>query len=437
MKIQSLRKNEYFYIIVSLLLYSIMSFVIFKRGLILSPDSEGYLNPLIIRSPIYPLLIKFCKLLAGINFGSLLLIIQIILGLGSVFAFSLFLFKQFSLDKWIILLLSLFLFVPYIVSMQIGNTVLTEPLAYPLFLFTIKYLFEAFREKTLRNFIISFCFATVLILTRSQFLFLYPLIALLISYLLLFTSINKKVLMKISVTFIGFIIGFFIIEMTYHAIADGKFVRTPFTGIQLSTNAIYISSVKDSTIFSDKQEKEIFISIIKATENKNLTLSSFASKSDLNYMSHYDTAYNEICWRTMFPILRDNLKYDSSSEMYLEIDKITLSISKKLIVHNWKPFLNLYFKNIYTGMGGLIVITWTILTFFCLLILFFNGNRSVELIFLLTIYISHFFNLALVSLVEPVMKRYSFYTEVLLFVIFTSILLSLLQNVKAQKLFQL
>ncbi|NOU18341.1 MAG: hypothetical protein HOO91_12365 [Bacteroidales bacterium] len=430
MNLLKFQKKDYPFLVLSFLIYSILCFVIFRRGLILAPDSDGYINPTIIRSPVYPLIIQFCKLLVGIYYDKLLLLLQIVIGLIGVGVFSKLLFKQFSLNKWLVLVISFMLFSPYIFSIQVGNMLLTESLAYPLFLITIKYILEGMSGSNHRKFILSFFFLTLLILTRSQFLFLYPLIAIIFFYLFIFTTTNKLKLLKLSIIFIGMVISCFLLEMTYHYVVSGKFIRTPFTGIQLATNAIYVSSSKDSTIFYDKAERQTFVKIVKEAENKQLTLSTFSSKENTSFIHHYGVAYNEICWRTIYPILQKQIMSKNISDMYMEIDKITISISKKLMLYNWKPFLTLYFKNMYNGMGGFIGFTWTLLSLLCLLALFFIGKRSIEIIILATLFISHLLNLSLVSLVEPIIIRYSFYTEILLLVVLTSILLSIFQQKK-------
>ena len=428
MKNSNLKTTEYLFAMTSFVVYATLSFIIFQRGVIFSPDSNGYLVPTIIRSPIYPLFINICRLIAGTHYLTLLILSQIAIGLASITVFCSFLFKQFNLNKWIVLSLSFILFSPYLFGMQIGNIIGTEPLAYPLYLITFKYILEAFNTGKFKKFALAFCWATVLILTRSQFLFLYPLILIIILYFLVFTGMNKKSLLKISIVFSVFIIGCISLEMTYHKLTNDKFIRTPFLGIQLVTNALYVSESKDSVLFKPGTEKEIFIKIIKEAERKKLTLSTFANNAGFSYIHHYDTAYNELCWRTMFPILQSNIKHNDITDLYIQADKLTLSISKQLIYHNWREFLSLYAKNIYNGLGGFLGFTWSISTFFCLMFTLFLGNRSNELMFLIIISICNVFNYMLVALVEPIMLRYSFYTEIILIVFITSILFSYIEK---------
>jgi hypothetical protein len=439
MKIKELQKSDYIYLIAILVLYTCASLFLFNRGLIFCADTVAYHNYYSSQPPLYPLIILICKLIAGSGYELLLLSIQISLGLIGITAFSFFLYKQFSLNKWIVLLFSIILFEPNFFGLQIGNNEATESLAYPLFLITVKYILEGVKQQSLGKFVSSFFFASLLIFTRAQFLFLYPLIAIIIFYLLLFTTMDKRQIMKLGIIFLAFILGNFLLVETYHYIRSGTFSR-PTSGIQLAANAMYVSTLQDSTLFTNNVEKTIFTEIMTIAEKNHMTKSSSNNGSN----SHYWNAYSYLV-----PLLKETFqqrykpetvadsiastkeytyKYMKDNYLIAIEGKITKSISKKLLIHNWKQYTRLVLKTISYELGYPTGLIWKVTIGIGLIILFILGKRSYELTFLLIAVLCHVLNLGLVASVEHMLPRFSFYTDVLVFVLFMSVLFSFLEK---------
>ena len=439
MKIKELQKWDYLFLFVILVLYSFAFLLLFNRGLIFCADTVGYLHYYSSQPPLYPLLIIICKLIAGSGYETALLAIQISLGLIAITVFSFFLYKQFSLNKWIVLLFSIILFEPYLFGLQTGNNEATESLAYPLFLFTMKYLLEGIKEKSLRKFALSFVFASLLILTRTQFVFLYPLYAISLLYLLVFTTMDKHRIMKLGIIFIAFIIGTFLLNKTYHYIRAGTF-SAPTSGFQLAANAMYVSSIHDSTLFSDKEEKAIFIEIMRVAEKNQLTKSSSNDASDSHYFFSYtslailiqETFQHRYKPETVADSIASakeyNYKYLKNNDLIAIEGKMTRSMSKKLLIHNWKQFSRLVLKTVSYELGYPPGLIWKVAIGIGLIILFITGKRSYELTILLIAVLSHILNLCLVASVEHMLTRFSFYTDILVFVLFMSVLFSFLEK---------
>jgi hypothetical protein len=420
-------------------LYSVAFIFLFNRGLIFEADTVGYRNYYSSQPPVYPLLIIFCKFLAGYGYDIVLLSVQISIGLIGITAFSFFLYNQFTLNKWIVLLLSIILFEPYMFGLQTGNKEVTESLAYPLFLFTMKYLLEGVIQKSLRKFIVSFFFAALLILTRAQFMFLYPLYAIIILYLLLYTTIDKRRIMKLGMIFIAFIIGVFLLNTTYHYIRAGTFSR-PTSGFQLAANAMYVSSLQDSTLFSDKQEKAIFIEMMTVAEKNQLTKSSSNDASNIHYFFSYSSLvlliqetfqqrYKPETVADSIALSKEyNYKYLKNKELIAIEGKMTRSMSKKLLIHNWKQYSRLVLKTVSYELGYPPGLVRKVAIGICLMILFIIGKRSQELTVLILAVLCHLLNLFVVASVEHMLTRFSFYTDVLVFVLFMSVLFSFLEK---------
>lgn len=391
------------------------SIYILSREIIMHPDSTGYLLGSVIRSPVYPVFLQIVKITGEHIFFPLLTFIQLIIGLYAIQTFSVFLFRIFNLDKWHWFAIFVFLFSPYLIGIRGANAVVSEALAYPLFLIVSKYLIEAIYYLKFRSFLLAFATTSLLILTRSQFLFLYPLIALLLIYIAIFEIKFRTLFKKIAFWFLTSIILTITLEMSYHFLAHGKFIRTPFTGIQLATNALYVSSVKDSVNINNEHYRSIFVKIMKEADSQNLTQSK--RFKNMGFYSHYEISYNDLCWRTIFPTIKANIQYKNETQLFTKVDKITLSLSKIMITKNFKSFLKIYIYNAYNCFGGFINSIWILLlSFTTLRWLFMDRNNKIALILLFVLGL-HWSNVLLISLVEPAIVRYVFYTQTLLFVL--------------------
>ena len=70
-------------------------------------------------------------------------------------------------------------------------------------------------------------------------------------------AIFKFLLLSILVFFVSNFL-----ERTYHWAFHGKFISTPFTGIQLATNAFYASKDNDYQLFNDIDDQRIVKTIL-------------------------------------------------------------------------------------------------------------------------------------------------------------------------------
>ena len=83
--------------------------------------------------------------------------------------------RLFALPAWV-LHVSTFclLLMPYWGPLRVGNKILSEGFAYPLFLLALGHLLTALVQRRSRGFWFFFLFTGRSVLNRPQFLFLYP-----------------------------------------------------------------------------------------------------------------------------------------------------------------------------------------------------------------------------------------------------------------------
>jgi hypothetical protein len=402
-----------------LLIIACIFIFLYIEGFIYQRDSIGYGNMHPVRSMGYPILILFFKMLSINHYLNYLFAFQCILGAFVIFYATIAILRQFNLKNWTSFFIAFVLLIPYIVKVKIGSHIYSEAVTYPLFLLFLIAIMRYYYSESEKQLYISILLLTLLTIIRTQFIFVFP--ALII--LLLIQFILKRILLKNLIAYSLILILSYafinLIDCSYHLIAHKKFTRTPFTGIQLLTEIIYVSEKADTVLFDDLTSKSAFKTIISAVESKNFNKKSFLKQSPYtskdNINKHYRNTYNLICWGTIVQLYKRALNLNEKNiEGWIELDKITLSMSKTLLKKHYvdyflNQFVDIYFYGFFPHFG----LVFSLL-FGLILVITLKKNRISG--FLLFLILLDFSNILLCSLVEPLLIRYIFYTKIALFV---------------------
>lgn len=389
-------------------------------GLHHAPDSPGYIDAAIIRSPVYPLFIDFFQSVFGSRYEGFLFIVQLILGFYAMYHFIKTLRGLFSINTWIQFGTSIIIMVPYVLgSSRVGNYISTEALAYPFYLFFAANLIPGILNNNLKKLYVAAVILLVLMLTRGQFLFAVPATIVFIIYLAYINKDIKKYMLSL-VIFISLPFVSNIIDKTYHKIYFGYFVSTPFTGIQLSALPFFVSDEYDYKGFKNKEQKEYFQKIYSELTNSRLTLNEFRiHNSDSRGFAYYAQNYTAIANSTIDIKGREFFTTDDLDYSYILNDKMSKSMAFPLIKDNFLKWLKFYLMNIVAGMG------YERLLFFYPLFLIFSfvgilRSKSYLAFFVFIGFLFAFSNIGLVAMVEPLtFYRYTIYGD---FLIYSSII---------------
>ena len=206
-----------------------------------------------------------------IIFGSLnsIVVLQTLsIGFGIIY-FVRTVSSQFDLDI-VTKFLSLFLFLPVL---QFYRYLLTEPISYAFSLFFVSFVIKLIYNFNYKNLIWISIFTTVMLLTRNQFLFIYPVI--LILYLGIFILQNSRKtfsLLMISFLFIVFSHNSLIKLNKY--IAKGSLTSEEQLGKSVFfftfMDAIYISEVDDVKLFKNKNIKKTLAIILYEMDQESV-----------------------------------------------------------------------------------------------------------------------------------------------------------------------
>ena len=398
-------------------LFCMVAILVLITPVALQPDSLGYIDIWFNRTPVYPLFVNAVQAVFGDSYKTALKVLQLFLGLASVWFFINQLRKQISLKAFWYLLLTLIILVPYLYNHKIANNILTEAIAYPLYLLTtIHFLLFFFKDRTIHlRYALIFLF--ILLLTRKQFLYFVP-----IGMVILFWISYKSKTFKnhiphfIVLALLPFLVS--LTDSTYHKIVHGHFTNTPWTGIHLLAPAMYVADKEDVAIYTSEEEKAYFNAIYaEIEENKYNEAAAISEGQDI--ISHYIANFAKIANGTIYPIGKERYENElSKDDALIKVDETTTAMSIPLIKDNFKKWLSLYIINFSYGFeNSKYVLLFVILFLFGISkINVSNINRFKAIAFVTCITIS---NIAIVAVGMHTLKRFTFYNDwVLFFVIF-------------------
>lgn len=378
------------------------------------PDSTGYLNMMINRTPGYPIFLEFIQLIFGSNFDIALRFIQTAIGCFSVYFFIRKIRSVELLNNFYCCCLSLVLLLPFLVDMRIGNNVLSEAISYSLYLLVVGYFITFFISKNKVELYYALPILGLLLITRYQFIYLIPVAFLMILWIN-FKEKQWKNYRLIMVLLLCLPILTSLIDRTYHKVVHNHFVSTPWTGMNIITAPFYVSNVDDEAIFTDPLEKQFFQNTYKDLARKKLNIHHLERRVNQNKTMVYVQEFANI---TMGPIFKNgNAVLDQSlseDEKYIALEKMTTSMSKPLILDNFKEWIKLYIGNLIHGFGGIKQVVLYLFILLCSFIgiLKYNTKTYKSLLLVSILLIS---NLVLVAVGMHAIIRFTFYNDWVLF----------------------
>lgn len=399
--LQTLKKQIIEYKILAVLCCIVFG-VLICFGPYLPSDSVGYLDASYTRGLFYPLFLNLCRnFSASLNF---VVFIQLLLGLGSIFytvlCFSklsgrrLGLFLQFSLG---VVLMS-----PYLGHTNIGNTILTEPIAYPMFLvfFCELLLWQKFKE--VKHFYIGLVLALCMMLTRKQLGFVF---ASFYGWIFLDFLHTKKIkIFTVLLPMVFFASGLYI-EKSYVYMKTGIFMSTPSAIFTISA-PLYIAKESDVALLKTPEQKYFLEEALKERDRQKLGMQQ--------------EQYPNFSWpyHKKFEIIHDVLSYQISSKIlgHLKLDvpqteELIGEVRTTILKNNLVSFYKFYYHNIISNIGGYHYF-FAILCAFCVCLWQVIKRDSNYMAYLgLQATSLQFLNYGIVAIFMPVLRRYSLYTD--------------------------
>ncbi len=333
---------------------------------------------------------------------------QTILASLSIIFFTKTIASLFKLDILLKILITLFLFLPIIESYR---NILTEAVCYAFSLFLVSFIIKLIYKFSIKNICISSIFIIALLLTRQQFIFLYPLIFLLYLGLYIIKNSRKNfILLAISFLSIVFLHNSLILLNKYKNQDDYKnktilnYNSGPFYFTYV--DAIYVSDIEDIKLFDNQNFQKTLVAILQEMNERKALMKHYNSRG------HFSLSFNEIRFYSD-PLLKDLAINEKKT--IIELKK---KISIRLISKNYKKYIRHIFKKMYDS-------TWlfTFMPFFILISSFISFIKKKSNYSLLMMFLSIFTltNHSLVYLFGRVQPRYLIYSDfiILIFILVT------------------
>lgn len=396
--------------------------MLYIRGPLFFPDSATYVEAAPNRSPLYPLLIMLLKAIFTSSFPNAIVIIQLILGFISVLVCGRILWRLMPSSAWMLGLILATLAAPYFnPGWGVGNAILTEGMAYPLFLLSSVWLISGLVQQRTRAMLAGLVFAVLLVLTRKQFLFMWPAFAIGIAGLH-FHSRQWKRTAALTGALIFAIIFASVVERGWNYCWHDRFVPLPFTGVQLIVAPLMHAAPGDVVAMATPRQGEFFQTAIEEATRQRLTLSSvpvddqlFHKQLFLIYLINYNPLLTVVKLKSEATF---GAELNDGMDKLIAADRGTIDTAITLIRANPTAFLRHYTANVLNGIGGnsqvgLSFVILQLLAGSIALLIFFRQQSTLAIAVLIALML-HFGNAMAVALVEPTLARYMFYTGSLL-----------------------
>lgn len=400
---------------IAYLAISLFVFVfVLKTPTIYFPDSKGYLKMLLYRSCGYPMFLELHRVCFGSFFIRATIFSQYLLNMLAALFLVQSLRKTVLHHKWLAIILFIITLFPVFMGILTANTILSESLAYPLYLLVIGNIILGVAFKREKYFYISFILTFLLILVRGQFLFLIPVLvaAILLTYYRTLFNWRPIVLVLTSVCIFFLSI---VTDMFYHKVQHGHAVTTPLTGIQLITIPFFVSSENDYTIFKSPEQQAYFKLVYAKLKDKKLLLSELppnAKKIDFFYDN-----YVNICNLTINEDGLNSFNASSYDEKSILNDKMTSSMALPLLKKNFGKWLSIYTGNFIKGFDTSKYFLLYLITLALSLVTLFKKENVLSKIIILLVLLA-IANVGLTAIAESTIGRYTFYNNWILFAIF-------------------
>ncbi|MFV9552130.1 hypothetical protein [Algibacter sp. PT7-4] len=400
-----------------IIIYVLIGGGVLFRGAVYFPDSYTFLDMAFNHSPVYCVFLKIVRGVFGASFEIPLLIIQyifIIIGVNYLLDTLKDIFRVSEISLIIIQIICL---APCVYLHDLGNAILSEAITYPLFLIIFSLSLKMIIKEKL-TYLYKICpLLIILILTRGQFLTVIPVLLLVVLYIVLKVKVYAKNFNFFILILIIPIISS-LSERVYNKVVFGHFVNNSMNFVHLIASPFYVSTERDVTLFSNKEEIEYFNLIHNSLKEAELTHSQSEAAGIDKYVFYHDH-FPEICNRRIYEL---GLQYFKDKGLNFVEQNIALNaLCKKmffpLIKTNFKTWFTLFFKNLKNSFNTAKQMLFFLMLMVLSIVYLRKHNNSILKFTALTI-LFMFANNTLIALVIHSIKRYTFYFDWFIFALF-------------------
>ncbi len=414
-------------------LYVLVSIYVVMTGVITEPDTISYVGFSLITPPGYgTFLFVFRKLFGEEYYFFVIVFLQWILGLGSCLYLNQILKKTFKIDKRLLIFIDVILVAPIFIPEYLTvNKIVTQGLAYPFFLFVIAFLVQYFflKQKKYIWFLLTAICLTMLV--RTQFLFILPVLLLLMIYQWYSTKNHKRFIVPILVlVLMPFVISG--IQKSFNYVVHGKYINISSTGLQVMILPFFVADADDYQIYDDPNTQAYYKHMYQIALDRKLLDDFYVPVND-NVFHHFDYNFVKISYGVLSLEGRKFLMPENpdSHEALIANDQFLMQMWLPLLLDNFWKCVDLFYKNIEHAFGGFYIM-WLCILLLIASFYIWKEYKDRLALFSLIVLLLMFSNILLICMVQHSIGRYMIYHQWFIPVLFVILMDCILKRKEIQ-----
>ncbi len=286
-------------------------------------------------------------------------------------------------------------------------------MTYPLYLFVLACLLDGLLDRRTTPLVMALAAAVPLMLIRKQLVFTLPAAAIVGFYLSYRKAAPWRAAFAVLLTAIVSFAAMDGLERTYEYWRTGHFEPVPFNGPLLVNAPLYFSTAEDAALFPEGSEaRHYFEAFHEELAARNALYESWSRNPSFaeNDLFHYGGVYN----LQLNSVVIKGLRAEGHDDWF-EIERITRALAWPLLRRHWREVLALDIEKIKFHFGGYYAaLAWALVGIACAaLMLKGRAPPAIEALGLALMLAAG--NAVLIASVEPFLRRYTLYTEPILY----------------------
>jgi len=348
--------KKYIPLAVCLLFYMTFCFVF---GVQVCADSDGYIQMIPEREPVYPLFLALLRKVFGEDgYFSVVIIIQNLFMAISVYLLCDFVTKELRLSQLCeYALISMHFAVAILCQFAAGrgsiypNSILTEGLALPLWTLFAYFMWKGILKEDMKSVIIAAILTAVMMDVRKQMAVGY--IALCGSVILCFLfhkGYFKKVAITIAVCVLSVLLALCGTRL-YNFCLRGAFAQNTRDMNLVLTTSLYVADPEDASLIEDDVTRQLFVKTMNILDEKEC-IYKYAPSGWRGLEEHYADSYDKITVDTTGQLFRDyaaSQGLTDSMEIDKEADRMSSVIVQSLLKDNASKYVKIYMASMANG----------------------------------------------------------------------------------------
>lgn len=332
----------------------------FVFGVQLGADSNGYINMVSAREPVYPLFLRLFRIIFGENiYLDIVALVQNLLMAFAIWYLTMYLKKKLEWNNpMTLVMLAPHFGVAFLCQFAAGrasiypNSILTEGITLSLWLIFITFLLQALWDQSTKSLVYALLLAAVMTDTRKQMA---------IAYIVLFGTlllgwIGRKGYFKWMLAVTGMILCSILLALggtrLYNYVLRGEFAQNTRDMNLVLTTSLYVADREDGELIEEDDVRELFLRVYDILDEKEANY-RYAGNGWRNLESHYGAHYDVITIDTTGPLFIEyamDRGFAEGMEAEQEADRMSGVIVRSLLMDNIGTYARVYMASVGNGL---------------------------------------------------------------------------------------